>query len=281
MANDPFADKLASVLSAETDKLLKKLIQHDRSYDLPPPRPFLRTLANTVASNVTGASAAYIVLDRTDADENYSIGARIGGLTVVGGTGTYTFTVLTDLDNKFDTTGVNGVDFVTDAALNHEAAASHPVTIRADNGAGSVIDTPYTITVNDIDEIAPTISSLSPADGATGVVVSANFVMTFSEAIAAGATANFYLTKTSGSVLIEQLTEADFGTKLVVSGDTLTINWTSNLDALTAYYVEWDAGSVTDIAGNPLAASSGSTQWNITTVAAPVGGTPTFHFLGF
>jgi methionine-rich copper-binding protein CopC len=210
-----------------------------------------------------------IRLSATSVAEDADIADIIGTLSVVNGSGVWGFGIDSDPDGKFSITP--GQDTLrVGAGLNFEDDDSHPVTITADNG-GPAITRTFTITVTNVDEVAPTISSLDPADGATDVAVSANFVMTFSEDIAAGATANFYLTKTSGDVLIETLTEADFGTKLVVSGDTLTINWTSNLDASTAYYVEWDAGSVTDLAGEPLAASTGSTQWNITTAAA--GGT--------
>jgi methionine-rich copper-binding protein CopC len=211
-----------------------------------------------------------IRLSATSVAEDADIGDIIGTLSVVNGSGVWGFGIDSDPDGKFSITP--GQDTLrVGAGLDYEADTSHPVTIVADNGVDPTFTRTFTITVTNVDEVAPTISSLSPADGATDVAVSANFVMTFSEDIAAGATANFYLTKTSGDVLIETLTEADFGTKLVVSGDTLTINWTSNLDASTAYYVEWDAGSVTDLAGEPLAASTGSTQWNITTAAA--GGT--------
>jgi methionine-rich copper-binding protein CopC len=212
--------------------------------------------------------------------ENASITDIIGTLSVVNGSGVYAFGIDTggDPEGKFSIVPAE-VYLRVGAGLNFEDDASHPVTIVADNGVDPTFTRTFTITVTNVDEVAPTISSLSPADNATDVAVSANFVMTFNEAIAAGATANFYLTQTSGDVLVETLTEADFGTKLVVSGDTLTINWTSNLDASTAYYVEWDAGSVTDIAGNPLAASTGGTQWNITTAAeGGGGGAPVMQF---
>jgi methionine-rich copper-binding protein CopC len=208
--------------------------------------------------------------------ESLNIGGSVGALSVVGGSGVYTFTITVDTDNKFD---LSGDDVITTDSFDYESDTSHSFTVEADNGVDDPFTEVFTITVTDVDEVAPTISSLSPADNATDVVVSTNFVMTFSEDIAAGATANFYLTKTSGGVLIETLTEADFGTKLVVSGDTLTINWTSNLDASTAYYVEWDAGSVTDLLSNPLAASSGSTQWNITTAAAGAEALPYFTIM--
>jgi hypothetical protein len=211
--------------------------------------------------------------------EDADIADIIGTLSVVNGSGVYAFGIDTGGDPEGKFSLVPGEAFLrVGAGLNFEDDASHPVTIVADNGVDPTFTRTFTITVTNVDEVAPTISSLSPADGATDVVVSANFVMTFSEDIAAGATANFYLTK-SPSVFIEALTEADFGTKLVVSGDTLTINWTSNLDASTGYFIEWDAGSVTDLAGEPLAASSGGTQWNFTTAAGGAEALPYFAIM--
>jgi methionine-rich copper-binding protein CopC len=232
--------------------------------------------SNTVLDELFGGGTR-IELSALTVEENVALGTVVGTLSVVNGSGVYTFTEDDDPNELFE---IDGDEVKTNAVVDYEIYPENVTyTVIAPNGVDPPITETFTITITNVDEVAPTISSLSPADGATDVVVSANFVMTFSEDIAAGATANFYLTKTSGDVLIEQLTEADFGTKLVVSGDTLTINWTSNLDASTSYYVEWDAGSVTDLASEPLAASTGSTQWNITTAAGGAEALPYFAIM--
>jgi len=160
-------------------------------------------------------------------------------------------------------TDANGISIVANSlALN-----SGTIRDAASNNATLTHSAVSDNASHKVDTTAPTISgALSPADGATSVAVGANFVMTFSEAIAAGAAASFRLTET-GVGLVEELDETHFGTKLVISGSVLTINWTADLDPSTAYDVQWDAGSVTDLAGNPLAASSGATDWNVVTAA--------------
>ena len=87
------------------------------------------------------------------------------------------------------------------------------------------------------------IGALSPHPTTTGVAVGVNCVMTFNLPISPGAAASFRLNET-GVGLIETLTQTDFGGKLVISGNTLTINWTADLDPSTAYDIQWDAGSV-------------------------------------
>jgi hypothetical protein len=119
-----------------------------------------------------------------------------------------------------------------------------------------------------IDTAAPTISgALSPADGATGVAVNANCVITFNETVIAGAAASFRLYETTGDVLVEELDETDFGTKVTISGAAVTINWTADLDNSLDYYIQIDADSVTDVVGNGFAGIANETTWNFTSVA--------------
>jgi hypothetical protein len=117
------------------------------------------------------------------------------------------------------------------------------------------------------DVTAPTISLLSPLDAELQASISANSVMTFNESVEFGANISIRLTRT-GVGLVEELTEADIGTKLVIEGNELTINWSSNMLNSTSYDIQWDVGLVEDAAGNQLAASSGATDWNFTTIAA-------------
>lgn len=119
-----------------------------------------------------------------------------------------------------------------------------------------------------LDLTAPSISTLSPADNATGVAVGANFVITFSETVIAGASASFRLYETTGDVLVEEFDETDFGGAVVIADDEVTINWTADLDNSVDYYVQIDAGSVTDAAGNAFAGIATETTWNVTTVGA-------------
>ena len=115
------------------------------------------------------------------------------------------------------------------------------------------------------DTVNPTISSLSPADGATSVSTGANLVVTFDEAVDAY----------SGNVVIYTNTGGVFETIDVTSGNvsgsgttTITINPTGTLTAGTGYYVQIDATAFDDLAGNSFAGIADTSTWNFTTAAS-------------
>lgn len=112
------------------------------------------------------------------------------------------------------------------------------------------------------DTTAPTVASFSPTDGATGVAVGSNVVVTFSEAIQRG-TGNIILKTASGTTVATY--SAASSSNLSISGNTLTINPTAYFASTTDYKVEFAAGSITDLAGNSYA---GTTSYNFTTIVA-------------
>jgi Ca2+-binding RTX toxin-like protein len=119
------------------------------------------------------------------------------------------------------------------------------------------------------DTLAPRVTAFSPADNATAVAVGSNIVLTFSEAIAAG-TGNIEIRSGSATGTVAESFNAATSTRLTLSGDTLTIDPTSNLDNSTKYFVTFAAGTVKDVAGNSYA---GIKTYDFTTVAAPITGT--------
>ena len=113
------------------------------------------------------------------------------------------------------------------------------------------------------DTTPPTISTLNPANGASGVLVSTNLMATFNESIAPG----------SGSITIKNLSDS---TQTVIpvgdpqvslSGAVLTINPTGNLTALKNYAIWIGPGAITDTAGNPFPGIAIDATWNFTTGA--------------
>ena len=90
--------------------------------------------------------------------EGAAPGTVIGTLQVLNGTGTYTFTKTTDPDSAF--TLAAGV-LSTAGTWDYEIATFHPVTITADNGAGSVLV--RTINVRVVDIAAPQLSQQKAA----------------------------------------------------------------------------------------------------------------------
>ncbi|MEZ2303775.1 MAG: beta strand repeat-containing protein, partial [Microcoleus sp.] len=126
-------------------------------------------------------------------------------------------------------------------------------------------------TVAPADTIAPTASSFTPVDNATGVAVAANLVVNFSEAIKKG-TGNLVIKKLSDNSVVETI--AVTAANVTVGGTQLTINPTADLGQGTDYYVEIANGAIKDIAGNNYAGITGNSTWNFKTVApAAINGT--------
>ncbi|NTW81978.1 MAG: Ig-like domain-containing protein [Chlorobiaceae bacterium] len=122
------------------------------------------------------------------------------------------------------------------------------------------------------DTIAPTVSTFSPADAATGVAIGSNIVLTFSEAIQQGTTGTIAIHSGSAGGAVLESYAATNTSNLSVSGNTLTINPTASLAYGTQYFVTIDSGAVKDLAGNNYA---GTTTYDFTTAAAPDTTAPT------
>ncbi|MCY2990858.1 MAG: Ig-like domain-containing protein, partial [Planctomycetota bacterium] len=122
------------------------------------------------------------------------------------------------------------------------------------------------VTDNDGDVIPPTITSLLPADNATGVVVGTNLVITFNENVQKG-DGNIVVKKTSDNSTVETI--AVSSAAVTISGVTATIDPATTLAASTGYYVEVAAGALEDLSGNDFAGITGATAWNFTTSSIP------------
>jgi hypothetical protein len=115
------------------------------------------------------------------------------------------------------------------------------------------------------DTTPPVISTLDPADDATGVAVTSNIVATFSEAIARG----------TGNITVKNLTDGTQTTIAVtdtaqvsISGAVLTVNPTADLAGNKNYAVQIAATAVNDLANNAFAGISNDTVWNFVTEGA-------------
>jgi Zn-dependent metalloprotease/methionine-rich copper-binding protein CopC len=122
------------------------------------------------------------------------------------------------------------------------------------------------------DSAAPTVSTYSPADGATGVSRAANLTLTFSEKVLIQSGKNFVIKKSSDNSTVATLA-ADGGQVTGTNTTTITLNPSGDLDYSTGYHVQVDSGAVTDLAANNYAGIATTTTWNFTTEAdttAPV-----------
>jgi uncharacterized delta-60 repeat protein len=115
------------------------------------------------------------------------------------------------------------------------------------------------------DTAPPTVVAFEPPDDATGVAITSDIVLTFSELIVRGT--GSILLKTEAGVVIESF-DAATSAHLVIAGNTLTINPTASLAIGTRYGLEFSADSLKDLAGNAFA---GATSYDFT--AAGLSGT--------
>ena len=88
-----------------------------------------------------GGGGPTLNLSASTFPENSALNTVIGTLSVSGGTGTYTYSLTSNPGTLFNISGASLR--VTSTTI---AAGSYPVTIRADNGAGSVIDRVFLLT---------------------------------------------------------------------------------------------------------------------------------------
>lgn len=96
-----------------------------------------------------GSAATFISITNAEVAENAALLDVIGTLSVVNGSGVYTFSITSDPDNKFD---LDGDDLIVDGAFDYETATSHQVTVEADNGVDPPISRVLTIAVTDVEE---------------------------------------------------------------------------------------------------------------------------------
>ncbi|TAN52683.1 MAG: hypothetical protein EPN21_03345 [Methylococcaceae bacterium] len=118
---------------------------------------------------------------------------------------------------------------------------SAPSNATLDNAAASA-----TVTIGNDDVAAdttpPTLVSSSPADNATAVAVGSNIVLTFSEAVQAGA-GSIYISNTNSNGTDFRAIPITDG-QVSISGNTVTINPGADLVASSAYNVIVDSAAI-------------------------------------
>lgn len=85
-----------------------------------------------------------ILLSSASFTANAAQGTAIGGLLVVGGVGTYTFTLTDSHGGAVQVVGGNGQNLQVGAVAS--GAGSFSITVHADNGAGSTFNKTFLIT---------------------------------------------------------------------------------------------------------------------------------------
>jgi hypothetical protein len=159
---------------------------------------------------------------------------------------------------------------VIDNSRNITNANNMCVGVVTMTGSTGNIETPGTITVGGLD-FPLSVVSFSPADGATGVVVDGNIVITFNQFVqkpttGIGTTANITLRNSSGIGTVLQ-TIGVTSTSVEINGAVVTIDPPSNLPYVTDVYVVVDANAFNSSGGNLSLINT----YNFTTKALALG----------
>jgi alkaline phosphatase len=145
----------------------------------------------------------------------------------------------------------------------HSNVGSIDLKVTATDESGAMASDVFTLTVTDT--TAPAVVTFSPADAATGVSVSSNIELIFSEVIQKGAGTIAIHSGSPDGAIVESYNAAT-SANLTISGTLLTINPTADLHYQTQYYVTFGEGSIYDNAGNHYA---GNIAYDFATGADP------------
>jgi hypothetical protein len=111
-----------------------------------------------------------IRLSASTVEENVALGTVVGTLSVVNGSGVYTFTEDDDPNELFE---IDGDEVKTNAVVDYEIyPGTVSYTVIADNGVDPPITETFTITITDVDDTAPTITSANTANVAENATLS-------------------------------------------------------------------------------------------------------------
>jgi len=272
-------------ISAQADWLSKDLASHPAQCTLaymhhplyatgtgglePRVKPLWQILYNNGADVIlNGHDHRYERLARIDPndnpDPNYGIRPLIAGTGGDPGSGTTATNEPNSQLKIFGTAGILRMD-LSDTYYRWQFVAVDGTANGTvmDSGTESCHGAPGTT-----DTTPPTLTSIAPADGATGVAVTTNAEATFSEAVAPstisdanGASTTFTLLKHGSTTPVAAHVSYDSAT------NKATLNPDADLEAGVTYTatVKGGTGGVKDLAGNALAAD---TTWSFTTQAA-------------
>ena len=232
------------------------------------------TVSGVSIASTSGSDSTYRIGDSIDVNVTFSESVNVTGaprIPVGGLTGKY-FTYLRGSGSS--TLTFRYVVATSDLDADGVAIEANALTLNGGNigdaAGNNAVLTHLALaaqSAHKVDGVVPTISTLTPTDGATGVPVSSNLEIIFSEPITAG-TGNIYIKKViSGSgITVEQIPVN--GARVTISGSTLVINPDANLESQSSYAIEIDATAVLDAAGNAFAGISNLTTFNFTSANA-------------
>ncbi|MEB3233628.1 MAG: Ig-like domain-containing protein, partial [Leptolyngbyaceae bacterium] len=175
----------------------------------------------------------------------------------------YTSVAINELDNA----KYNGSTLTGDRATLLQAL-NNPANWIGDNTVVQSFTDSFLVTAS-TDNVAPTVNTLTPTDGASAVATGETLVIEFSEPIQkfTGTPTNnqIYIKKVSDNSTVDTI--AVSSNQVSINGETVTIDLTSTLPPSQAYYVQIGNEVFKDLSGNAYAGISDTTTWNFTTEA--------------
>lgn len=153
---------------------------------------------------------------------------------------------------------------------------SHTFQVYATDAAGNTDPSGPTHTWT-VDTIAPTVSSVTPANTATGVALSTNVTATFSEAMASNSISDqtFTLTPQNSTNPVEAVVSYDAITKKATLDPSSDLAWNTTYTAT----IKGGSNGVKDLAGNTLAQDRSwtfTTKFPVEVTPSPLDFTPGF-----
>ncbi len=226
------------------------------------------SLTSPISAPVTGAPTAPTIGTATagapatgTATARWTAPASNGGSPVTG----YVVTVLDSADAQVGALRPAGAAATSLVVTGLGENVTYRFRVAAVNavGTGAASDPSNPVTPLG-DTTAPTVTTVTPADTATGVAVAANVTATFSENVTGVNGTRFTLRNTASNALVGAVVSYNATTRVA------TLNPNANLAAGTQYTARLLTG-VTDASGNPLA----PVTWTFTTAAGVVAPTIT------
>lgn len=168
---------------------------------------------------------------------------------------------------------VNGAQLVISPSLALSEQTSYYVTIDAglvtdllgNAYAGFSDDQTWNFTTGDFMPPQFIASPFTPADNAATVPVSASLTAVFNEPVMFQSGSILIVDDTDGSGTIDY--DVTTSPEVSISGNTLTINPSGNLEPATDYHVIIPGGAISDLSSNDFPALVDVTTWNFTTEA--------------
>ena len=210
----------------------------------------------TFNENIAFGTGNIQVIDVTNGSNSFTINAAApGGQAAIAGN-VLTINPSGNLDDNSNYAIQIAATAIDDASGNSFAGITNNTTLD------------YTTA----DETNPILNYSSPADGDTSIGINSNFTLTFSENITFG-TGNIQIIDVTNGSNSFTINAASPGVQASISGATLTINPSSDLDYSSNYAIQIAATAIDDTSGNSFAGITNNTTLDFNTEATSGTGT--------